>query len=308
MIRFFRKTDKTHLRSPSKYEPGTWVYAENPKLEEVENLVHLLGLDGGHIADAQDTDEMPRLEREEDQLYFFTRMPFTNDELHLETTPILFVIAPKFLLTLTNRPMPKLERFTEERIQFNTTHPEHLVLTIMAELLDQYDLYLNQVSRQIKSIRSRLRNSEINNRDFIDFALVEDELNEVLAALTPTAAILKRLLVNKHLRLTEADHEQIEDLILASEQLIEGAKSSTKSIVNIREVYSAIMTNNLNRIIRILTVLTVLLSILTFITGLFGMNVIVPLHAHEHAFTILLVGSLSLVLILFWLFRRNRWL
>lgn len=308
MIRYFRKTDKTRLRHPTKYEPGTWVYAENPKLEEIEKLVHQLKLDGGHLADAQDADEMPRLEREDDQLYFFTRQPFTNDELHLETTPVLFVIAPKFLLTLTNRPLSRLERFTEEKLVFNTSQPERLVLIIMAEMLDQYDLYLNQVSRQIKGIRSRLRNSEINNRDFVDFALVEDELNEVLAALTPTAAILKRLLVNKHLKLTQADHEVVEDLILASEQLIESAKSSTKSIVNIREVYSAIMTNNLNRIIRILTVLTVLLSILTFITGLFGMNVLVPFTAEKHAFSIVLAGSLTLVLLLLFMFRRNRWL
>lgn len=307
MIRIFRKTEKTKLKRLGKFEAGIWIYAEEPKVEEIERLVHELGLDGGHLSDAQDADEMPRLEREDDQLYFFTRLPFTNDELHLETTPILFVIAPKFLLTLTSKPLPRIEKFTEEKINFSTARPERLALIIMTELLDQYDLYLNQVSRQIKGIRARLRSAEISNRDFIDFALVEDELNEVLAALTPTAAILKRLLVNKHLKLDQLDQELIEDLILASEQLIEGAKSSTKSIVNIREVYSTIMTNNLNRIIRKLTILTVLLSMLTFIAGLYGMNVALPFGGHRHAFSIVFGGAVAVTLLVIWLFRRSKW-
>jgi len=235
-------------------------------------------------------------------------LPFTNDEQHLETTPILFVITPKFLLTLTNRPLPHLEDFTEGQLVYSTAQPDHLMLIMLDRILDQYETYLNQVSRQIKAIRSRLRVETISNRDFLDFVLVEDELNEVLSALTPTNAILKRLLINKHLKLNQGDEEFMEDIVLETEQLIEAAKSSTKSIINIREAYSSLMTNNLNRIIRMLTVVTVLLSILTVIAGLYGMNVKLPFDEYKHAFSIVVGSSLLIVLILLWLFRRNKWL
>lgn len=308
MIRYFRRTDKTALKTLEDFQPGTWVYVEAPTIEETESLIRELSLDAGHLGDAMDEEEVPRLEREGDQLYFFTRLPFTNDELHLETTPILFLITPKFLLTLTNRPMPHLEEITGGHQVFSTAQPERLMMFLLDQILEQYENYLNQVGRQIKAIRSRLRVETISNRDFVDFVLVEDELNEVLSALTPTNSILKRLLINKHLNLTQTDHEFMEDIVLETEQLIESAKSSTKSITNIREAYSSLMTNNLNRIIRILTLVTVLLSVLTVIAGLFGMNVKLPFADHDHAFSIIATGSLVLVLVLAWIFRIKRWL
>lgn len=308
MIRYFRRTDKTALRHLEAYEPGTWVYVEAPTIEDTEHLIAELALDAGHLGDAMDEEEVPRLEREGEQLYFFTRLPFTNEEQRLETTPILFIITPKFLLTLTNRPIPHLQDFTEGRFNFSTTQADRLMLALLDRIFDQYETYLNQVGRQIKAIRSHLRVETISNRDFVDFVLVEDELNEVLSALTPTNAILKRLLINKHLKLNQTDQELMEDLVLETEQLIEAAKSSTKSITNIRDAYSSLMTNNLNRIIRVLTLVTVLLSILTVIAGLFGMNVKLPFDDEEHAFSIVVVGSLTVVLILAWIFRKKRWL
>lgn len=308
MIRYFRRTEKTVLKHLEHFEPGTWAYAEAPTMEETEHLIPDLGLDAGHIADAMDTEEVPRLEREGEQLYFFTRLPFTNDEMHLETAPILFVITPKFLLTLSARPLPHLDSFIDGSLTFSTAQPDQLMMIILDKILNQYATYLNQVSRQIKAIRTRLSIETISNRDFVDFVLVEDELNEVLSSLTPTNAILKRLLINKHLKLTQTDQELMEDLVLETDQLIEAAKSNTKSITNIREAYSSLMTNNLNRVIRMLTLVTVLLSILTVIAGLYGMNVKLPFSEYKHAFSFVVGSSLLIVAILLWLFRRKKWL
>jgi magnesium transporter len=238
----------------------------------------------------------------------FTRFPFTNEELRLETTPVLFVLDKHFLLTISNVPIPRLNKFTEEKIEYSTDHPDQLMLIILNEIVEQFDSYLNQISRQIKSLRNRLRHESISNKDFVDFVLVEDELNEFLSALTPTNANLRRILINKHLRLSETDKELIEDLLLANEQSIEAARSNNKSITNIRDAYSTIMTNNLNTVIRILTVLTVVLSVLTFIAGLYGMNVKLPFDGNFHAFSIILGISTLVILLLLWIFKRNKWM
>jgi magnesium transporter len=308
MIKYIHRASKTHMRILNEYVNGSWVYVENPSLQEIEDLVKKFGLDGGHVSDALDQDEVPRLEREGDKLYLYTRFPYVNGELHLETVPILFVLSKDSLITISTRQLPRFTKFTESKLAFKTTSPDQLLLIILNEIFEQYDSFLNQIGRQIKVIRSGLRAQDISNKDFIEFVLVEDELNEFLSALTPTNAILQRVLINKHIKMTDSDKDLIEDLLLANAQSIEAAKSSNKSIINIREAYSTIMTNSLNRVIRILTVATVLLSILTVVAGLYGMNVKLPLGDYEHAFSIIAGLSVAIIVTLLALFKKNRWL
>lgn len=308
MIRYFYRTSKTKIKYLEAFNKDVWVYCEAPTDEEVKDLINQLELDAGHIEDALDEDEMPRIEREDSQLYLFTRIPLTNDDLRLGTTPLLFVLGEGYILTICNRPLPRIDKFLDDKIIFSTAHPDQLMLIILNEIIEQYDSYLNQVSRQIKAIRSRLRIEEISNKDFVDFVLVEDELNEFLSALTPTSAILRRLLISKHLKLSDDDRDLVEDLLLANEQSIEATRSNTKSIVNIREAYSTIMSNNLNRVIRVLTVLTVILAIPTLIGSLYGMNVKLPLDTANYTFGIIIILSLLISLALIWYFRKRNWL
>lgn len=136
-----------------------------------------------------------------------------------------------------------------------------MFLQIVNQIVDQYEQFINNISHQIKLIRSQLRKQKVENQDFINFILIEDELNEFLSALTPATAILRRLLLGRHVSLHAGDKDLIEDLILNNEQLIEGGRSSVKSIVNIREAYSTIASTNLNRTMKILTAATVLIAL-----------------------------------------------
>ena len=69
--------------------------------------------------------------------------------------------------------------------------------------------------------------------------------------LQPNNATLRRLLAGRHLPLHEEDQDLVEDLLLSNEQSIEGSRANPKSITNIRDAYTAISSNNLNRTIEI---------------------------------------------------------
>ncbi len=309
MIKYLYKTVRSKgLEKPEKYKPGSWVYVEDPTNDEINHLIEEYGLDRGLVADALDEDEMPRMEHEGDLTYIFVRYARRDDELQISTSPLLFVIGEKLLITLALNPMPRLDRFENGKLDFNTTQRTKLVLQIMDQIVDQYEVFLNNISRQIKTIRSRLRVEEIRNQDFINFVVIEDELNEFLSALTPTNAILRRLLLGKHLKLYADDEDLVEDLLLNNEQSIEGCKSSLKSIVNIREAYSTIMSNNLNQVIRVLTVITVIIAVPTLITSAYGMNVHLPFENSPIAFVGVMTITFVLALLILAVFKRNKWL
>lgn len=307
MIKYYYKS----LRSASvqelpEYKRGSWVYVEAPTPTEIEQITTKFKLDPGHVADALDEDEMPRLEKEGDQSYIFVRYAYKNAEAELVTVPLLFVFSEDIVMTISLVRLPCLDKFLKGRVEFATTQRAKLVLQILDEIVEQYDTYINSTSKKIKLIRSRLRGHEISNQDFVDFVMIEDELNEFLAALMPTNATLRRLLRGRYIPLFDEDQDIIEDLLLNNEQSIEACNSNIKSIVNIREAYSSISSNNLNRTMKILTGATVLITLPNVLFGMYGMNVDLPGQNHPWAYGFMVGISLLVCWIVFAIGRNRR--
>jgi magnesium transporter len=308
MIKYYYKSLRSQqVQELSEYKRGCWVYVEAPSPEEVEQITTKFKLDPGHVEDALDEDEMPRLEKEGDQSYIFVRYAYKNAEAELVTVPLLFVFSEDIVITISLVHLPCLEKFLRGKVEFATTQRAKLVLQLLHEIVEQYDAYINSTSKQIKLIRSRLRGHEISNQDFIDFVVIEDELNEFLAALMPTNATLRRLLRGRYIQLFAEDQDIIEDLLLNNEQSIEACNSNIKSIVNIREAYSSISSNNLNRTMKRLTVVTVMVVLPSMFFSLYGMNVELPFQGEPWAFAAVVAFSFGFTLFVFSLARRRRY-
>lgn len=308
MIKYYYKSLRSQqVQELSEYKRGCWVYVEAPTPDETQLLIDKFSLEPGHIEDALDEDEMPRLEKEENQSYIFVRYAYKNAEAELVTVPLLFVFSDDIVITISLVHLPTLESFLSGKIDFATTQRAKLVLQILHQIVEQYDTFINSTSKQIKLIRSRLRGHEISNQDFIDFVVIEDELNEFLAALMPTNATLRRLLRGRYIPLFEEDQDIIEDLLLNNEQSIEACNSNIKSIVNIREAYSSISSNNLNRTMKRLTVVTVLIMLPSMFFGLYGMNIDLPYQHETWAFNALVGFVVLFNICTYGYARRRRW-
>lgn len=293
MIKYYYKSLRSQeLKEFDASKRGAWVYVENPSHKEIAHLVKQFNLNEGHLVDALDEDEMPRLEREDDQIYIYVRAAYTTSSGEVDTMPLLFIFAADVIITVSLRKMGCLDMFLNNRVDFATTQRTKLVLQIMHQIVEQYDSYITLASKQIKSIRSRLRGHEISNQDFIDFVTIEDELNEFLSALLPTNATLRRLSLGRHIPLFEEDQDIVEDLLLNNEQSIEACRSNVKSIINIRQAYSSISSNNLNRTMKILTLVTVIIALPNTFFGMYGMNIHLPLQEFAGAYFLIITVTL----------------
>lgn len=298
MIKYYFKSLRSeHMQELDGYKPGCWVYVEAPSAAEIDELVKKFGLTEGHLQDALDEDEMPRLEKEGEQSYIFVRFAYRTEDGDMETAPLLFIFSGDIVITVSQARLPALDAFLAGKISFATTQRAKLILLILQQIVDRYDAYISKTSKQIKLIRSRLRGHEINNQDFIDFVMIEDELNEFLSSLMPTNATLRRLLLGRYVPLFAEDQDIVEDLLLNNEQSIEACNGNMQSIIHIREAYTSISSNNLNRTMKILTAATVVIALPNLFYSMYGMNVELPFQ-HEPWFYWLL-NSLIVGLILF---------
>lgn len=307
MIRYYYK----NLRSKKvgeleTYHPGCWVYVESPTADEVDFLVRHFKLNEGHIADALDPDEMPRLEREGDLSYIYMRYAYTARDLELTTAPLLFIVGKEMFITVNRGRLPVMDKFLRGDIAFATTQRTKLMLQIMNQVSDQYETYINTIARQISIVRNRLKVHEIKNQDFVDFVLIEEELNDFLSAMLPTTALLRRLTLGKYIPLFEEDTEIVEDLLLNNEQSIEGCRAHIKTVANIRQAYATISGNNLNQTMRILTAATVLITLPNIIYGMYGMNINLPFQHEEWAYFFVLGLSGGIAALVYFLGKHKR--
>ena len=307
MIKYYYKSLRSQdLQELDQYKRGTWVYVEAPTEDEVQGLIQQFNLDEGHIRDALDEDEMPRLEKEGDQTYIFVRTAYPAENNELQTVPILFVFGGDYVVTISLKQLSCLDAFLNHRVEFATTQRTKLILQIIHQIVEQYDTYITLTSKQIKLIRARLRGHEITNQDFIDFVTIEDELNEFLSALLPTNATLRRLSLGRYIPLFEEDQDLVEDLLLSNDQSIEACNSNIKSIINIRGAYSSISSNNLNRTMKILTFATVIVALPNTIFGMYGMNILLPYQHSKDAFIFVVIAVLGLIVGVTLYMRRKR--
>lgn len=305
---YFRDKPADDLIQLDSYKSGAWVYIEAPDEAEILSISKQFNLDADILLDVLDENEMPRVERDGEDTYIFTRHAATNNELRITTSPILFVLTKNTLLTFSPERFSRMHKFVgEKHIDFSTKKHIELMLSLFDQIDDDYESKLNSISRQIKTIRSRLRIEEIRNKDFIDFVTIEDILNEFLSALSPTNSILRRLLLGRHVQLDDEAKDLVEDLLLNNEQSIVGCKASLKTIVNIREAYSTIMANNLNQVIRLLTVLTLIISLPTLLSSMYGMNINLPLSDSPFAFALIVICSIVFSVLLLAFFKSRKW-
>ncbi len=303
---FYRHIRSEKLRILTTPKVGSWINAAAPLEAELAELAETYGLDHGLLQDGIDVHESPRIESEAGATYIYTRFCY-NDGGHIHTAPLLIVYAKQHVITISPKTFAGLEHLTTGRDALVTTQKTKLVLRILDEVRASYAYHLNAISKTIFQIRAGLKKEEISNRDFVTFIDIEETLADFLSGLVPTASVLRGLLSGRYFRLFDEDEDLIEDLSLGISELIDLTKSRLATIVNIREAYSTIMANNLNRIFKLLTSITILMTIPTIITSIYSMNVVTPLMHTRFAFWIISGFILVLVGVCAWLFKRNKW-
>lgn len=284
---------------------GSWVNAENPNTKELALLADKLKLDIDLLKDGIDPNESPRIERDGQNIYIYTRYSLPENEKQT-TSPLLIILTINNLVTVSRRPFNNPKEIIKKAV--TTQNYAQLALEIMNEINSGYKKRINNVSKRIWQIRSQLDKSDIENKDFISFIDLEEDLSDFLLALEPMNTSLNTLLSAKYFKTYEKDRDDFEDLELTTEELIGLASSRLKNIQNIREAYSTITANNLNKVFKLMTSITILMSIFTIITGVYSMNINLPMAHEKFIFWVLLGFSALMIGILASIFRRKKWL
>lgn len=274
MITYLRSTIQSpRMKKQTRLQPGCWIKADKPSEANLEWLNNIK-LDDETLVDALDPYEVPRLERDETWTYYIARLPDTNDELGGFTTPIMFAISDRYLVTICRDQLDSLWQPFMDKNRIPTTQRGKLFLAMIGAIVEQYERQLAVINRRMRAVM--LDVSNIHADDVAIFTENERKVNDYLDALIPMNSSLEKLLSSNALKLFDNDADMVEGLSIDLEQLIARCKSQLRTITNLRDSYRAMMDSRLNATMRLLTIITVVMTIPTVVAGIFGMNVSLP--------------------------------
>jgi magnesium transporter len=308
MITHYHSTARTRaLATIDEPKAGSWTHVVEPSPKELDNVAELFNLDRDLLTDATDVYEAPRVEIDGQTTYVFTRYCHPSGQ-DVATEPLLIIYTPNNIVTIMRKIDTVLDQIIQGQVEILTTQKTKTFLRIMEQINRSYRLQMTQVSKRILQTRARLRQAELTNLEFVSFIELEEDLNEFLTVLQPQSAVLVSLRTGRYMKLYEDDQDLIEDLTLNTTELIELTKSRLRTLVNIRQAYDTIATNNLNKTFKRLTSIGIFLTIPTIVGGLFGMNVALPLQDYKYAFLIVVaVIAISMYSFIRY-FKKRNWL
>ena len=298
----YRASKDEQLKQLSEIKKGAWVNIVNPTKAEIAEISKLTKIEKEFIIDTLDPDELPRIEKSEDITYVILNVPYEENG-EILSAPFLIAITPDLLVTLSPKRLKPIEQILQRNIY--TTKKTKNILEISLKVVDLYEQEIRKINKSIYTKKVNL--SKLTNKDIINFVGLEKILNKFVTSLIPTISIFEKILSGKYVKIYKDDQELTEDLIIDSQQCLNMCRGSIKNVTNIRQAYSTILTNDLNRVMKFLTSLTIIIGVPTIIASLYGMNVKLPLQGNIFAFVYICLFTLIACLVLAFIFYFKKW-
>ncbi|MCD6233160.1 magnesium transporter CorA family protein [bacterium] len=301
---YYRTIKDKGLQRLPEVRVGAWVNVVSPQHEEIQFLTKI-GISPDQIEDALDPDELPRIEKEDGNIYIIFNVPLRDNKRGLFSVPLSVIITPDIFVTLSKEKLDCVENTLVEESTYTTQKTKNL-LRLCLKITESYEREIRRINKSIYAKRINLL--RLHNKDIVNLVVLEEALNKFTTSIVALVGIFEKISSGKYVKIFERDQELTEDLIVDSRESLNMCQASIKNISNIRQAYSTVLTNELNKVMKFLTSLTIIVSIPTLITGIYGMNVALPLQKNAFAFVYISLITLFTSLVLVLIFYFKKWL
>ncbi|MCH9616847.1 MAG: Cobalt/magnesium transport protein CorA [Chlamydiia bacterium] len=307
MTKYYLKNthEKVFQNIPSPQQ-NCLIHADNADDRDLVVIADLLELDIDEITDSLDLMEIPRVEKLNKTTFaIFVRFP-SMEESGVYTSPLTIIISENYFVTISPTKSPIIERIINASSEHRPAEKTEFLVHILLKIIQNY-------TRVIKKIRTEVVIHEKNLTKFDEKAITEltqkeENLNQCLNALQPLRKVINALLTRKFATLEEDDQDDLEDLLLGSEQAEALCELSLRIITSLRNSVQVVITDQFNKTIKLLTALTIILNFPTIISSIYGMNVELPFQHSPWAFEIVMSFIVVSIVGSLYYFQKRKWL
>jgi magnesium transporter len=298
MINYYKTSEGglTKLESPVT---GAWINVVDPTPEEIAYLTDEIEIFPDLINYSLDLDEMPRIERDEDEGYTFIllRIPHfqgENVDVPYATIPLGILIVDGVIVTVCRHETDILKPLMNGKYRgLKTGKRYRFVLYLFLEAAVHYLAHLRHINKTVEAVEDQLQKST-RNREVLELLKYQKSLTYFATALRSNEVMMERVQRMKLFNQYDEDADLLEDVITENQQAIQMTSIATDILSGMMDAFASIISNNVNSVMKLLTALTIVVSMPTIVSSFFGMNVSIPYGDHPLAY----LGILGLTIVL----------
>lgn len=257
----------------------------------------------------------PRLEVRPDYLFIILNYPVYH-EVNREVRPkeLDMIVTKDAVITNHHRPIPPLENLLrtcqaseEGKEKYLDKGPGYFLFYILDVFwrdclvkLDELNERIDQIERKIFKGEEKEMVKEISlmKTDIIDFWRIVEPQKEIMNLLEKEGPKFFGEELSLH----------FSDALGTYEKVWQTLKAHKETILALENTNQSLLTTKTNETIRILTVFSVIMLPLTLLASIWGMNLNLPFAEHRAGFWIVVIIMISLIGLMFFYFRKKRWL
>ena len=289
-----------------------WIDLIMPAPDEIDKVANRTGVDKDLIMKLLDTEELPRVEQEDNATLIVIDIPYLENEGEhkYKTYPLGIIITNNnYIITVSVKKTTLLNDFKRNKVKdFRTAKKTRFLIQILLKSASNYLKALKEINTDIETKEKVLKKST-ENKDLIELLDIEKTLVYFMTSLKANDAVLEKLAKGIILPLYEGDLDLLEDAIIENKQAIEMSGIYKDILSSITDTYATIISNNLNIAMKFLAAATIVLSIPTMISSFLGMNVSLGSFANkDNAFILVLIIAVVVSLLVALLLKKKNML
>lgn len=302
MITNYNLVDKRLIKGE---DSGAFTLVNKPSREEIGVLSKVYDFPFDYIGGILDDDENARFEIDQnDNMLLLLQYPVTETDT-TEVYPFsLIVNAKKNSVILSLNHSCDLSQILNHC--YDVSYLQHeIIFQVMSTLGKLFHDHLSQYKTNMKRLEEALRQSQ-ENEQIMEIIHSQKSLIYFEAALKENIKVYQKL--RTYLRTNDKTEfsERIFDIYVEANQALTTTEIQLKLLENLRDLFSNIVSNNLNIIMKIMTSATFIMTIPAIIAGLYGMNVNLPFQNMEYAFWLIMVSAMLISWIVFRIMIRKK--
>ncbi len=279
----------------SKIEKNMWIHLVSPTTKDISIISKIVNIEEDELLTMLDEEESARLDKDDDFTLIVLDVPVLVNHYY-ETYPFAIIYNDDYFITICKKDIKLLDLMRKKFKKIEPHKHVRLTLQIMYRIVSSYITSLKVLNAKRNEIEKAIHESTKND-DLLELMNLNKSLVYFSTSLNAHKVVINKLKRLEEYKKYEADFDLMEDVEVENNQAIEMCSIYREILAGMMDVFSSIISNNLNTVMKVLAIITLIISIPTLIASLFGMNVRVPFDDNALGFYIII--GLSILMSLF---------
>ncbi|MCW3093644.1 MAG: magnesium and cobalt transport protein CorA [Ferruginibacter sp.] len=289
-----------------------WIGLHEPSGEILQRVQEEFNLHDLAIEDAHRAHQRAKIELYGDSLFVVLRTAQVNQQRHIEFGETHFFVGKNFIVVVRHGPSVA---YTEIRSRCEAT-PEMLskgqgfvLYAIMDFIVDRYFPVVHDLEQQLEIIEDKIFKEKPSRDTTEQIYQLKRELLEVKRAVSPLVDICSRLMrfdIKSFSAETQPYFRDIYDHVVRINEMVDNTRELLNTALDANFSLISISQNDTSKKF---AGWAAIFAVPTMVAGFWGMNFrVMPETEWQYGFYTVLLGTVSICILLYVLFKRSGWL